>query len=93
MLNGRNLKRSWHVVVADTAKKHLKRIPNKDTERIEKVFDEMREDPFGGDIAKFRDNSNRWRRRVGSYRILYNILFDEGIVFVYNIRRRTSSTY
>ena len=93
MLNGHNLKKSWRVVVADTAKKHLKRIPYKDAERMEKVTDEMRIDPFSGDVVKFSDGGNRWRKRIGNYRIMYNILFDEGIVFIYDIRRRASNIY
>jgi hypothetical protein len=26
-------------------------------------------DPFGGDILKLEGESNRWRRRIGNYRI------------------------
>ena len=93
MLNGHNLKKNWRVVVANIAQKHLKRLPDKDVERIGKVTDEMGVDPFSGDIVKFGDGGSRWRRRVGSYRIMYNILLDEGVVFIYDISRRTSSTY
>jgi mRNA-degrading endonuclease RelE of RelBE toxin-antitoxin system len=31
----------------------------------------MAEDPFYGDIIKLEGANNRWRRRLGSYRVLF----------------------
>jgi mRNA-degrading endonuclease RelE of RelBE toxin-antitoxin system len=30
-------------------------------------------DPFAGDILKLQGEGNRWRRRVGNYRIFFSI--------------------
>lgn len=87
------LNMNWHIIVSDTAKKNLSRIPANDSQRIEIVVEDMKYGPFRGDIAKLDADENRWRRRMGSYRILFKILSDKRIVFVYDIIRRTSKTY
>jgi mRNA-degrading endonuclease RelE of RelBE toxin-antitoxin system len=33
----------------------------------------LAEDPFSGDIIKLEGAENRWRRRVGSYRVFFII--------------------
>jgi len=35
----------------------------------------MREDPFRGDIKRLKGQPNSWRRRVGNYRIIYDLYF------------------
>jgi mRNA-degrading endonuclease RelE of RelBE toxin-antitoxin system len=34
-----------------------------------------------------------WRRRTGNYRIFYDLLFDEHMIVLTAIKRRTSTTY
>ncbi len=36
---------------------------------------------------------NTWRRRIGAYRVLYEIHPDKKIIYVFEIKRRTSTTY
>ena len=93
MLNGESSKKSWCAVVTNSAKKQLRRISAKDKKRVEATIQEVEENPFGGDVAKLGGEGSRWRRRIGSYRIMYNILHQDRIVFIYDVRRRTSSTY
>jgi len=52
----------------------------------------MVEDPFMGDILKMAGKDS-WRRRVGSYRIFYNIHRDLKLIYIFEITRRTSKTY
>ena len=84
---------SWDVVVTKYARKQVFRFPRKDAERIEIALREMEENPFRGDIVKLGGAGNRWRRRTGNYRVLFNVLPEERTVFVYEIKRRTGSTY
>ncbi|MBM3260922.1 hypothetical protein FJY93_00720 [Candidatus Kaiserbacteria bacterium] len=49
--------------------------------------------PFLGDIQKMKGKDNVWRRRIGAYRIFFEIYPLVRIVHVYHIERRTSSTY
>ena len=46
-----------------------------------------------GDIVKLGGEDNIWRRRVGNYRIKYRVSMEEKIIDIYDIERRTSSTY
>ena len=93
MLNGQNLSENWRIILADSPKKRLRRIPAKDSERISQAIDEMAVNPFTGDIQKIGGEENAWRRRIGNYRILFDVLFVERIVHINDIDRRTSKTY
>ena len=93
MSNGESSKKGWRAVVTSIAEKQLHRIQSEDRERVELVIIDMEENPFRGDIVKLGGGGNRWRRRIGNYRLIYNILYEERIVFIYDVRRRTSSTY
>ena len=84
---------SWLVVLTNIAEKQLRRIPREYRERIDEILREMREDPFRGDVIKLGGAGERWRRRIGAYRIMYNLSQKERTLFIYDIRRRTSSTY
>jgi mRNA-degrading endonuclease RelE of RelBE toxin-antitoxin system len=55
-----------------------------------RALDELQNDPFSGDIKALKPG---WRRRVGSYRVFYDLLADEKRIVVTAIERRTSTTY
>jgi len=84
---------NWHIHVVDQAKKQIKRLPKYDAVRIEATIDTMALDPFSGDIEKIKVQDNAWRRRVGAYRILYELLSEKRAIFILDVRRRTSTTY
>lgn len=71
----------------------MKHIPSPDLSRIEEVIDGMRENPFVGDLHKLGGSDAEWRRRVGRYRIIFELSVAERSLFITDIRRRTSKTY
>lgn len=73
--------------------KFLKKTPREDGERILLVIDELLFNPFNGDIQKMKGEENSWRRRIGSYRIFYEILSREKIIHLFHAERRASNTY
>lgn len=81
----------WLIFLTNLAKKHLGRIPKEEAGQIFEAIEEMRASPFSGDVAKL--NKNNWRRRVGNYRIIFQILPKESTIFVLGIARRASTTY
>ena len=93
MSNGKSSNRSWRVVLADRTKKQLRRIPVTSRERISRALNAIESDPWSGDIDKLDGDEISWRRRVGNYRIIFDILSTERVVFIHEITRRTSSTY
>ena len=84
---------AWQLRIAKQAARKLKKIPRKDQERIAGDIAEMRASPFRGDIARLSNASAAWRRRVGSYRIFFDVDAEGLIVDVTDIRRRTTTTY
>ena len=57
------------------------------------VINELATNPFVGDIQKMKGEENIWRKRVGSYRVRYEIIKEEKVVHVFRVERRTSKTY
>lgn len=84
---------SWKIYIRGKAEKRLKRLPGKDSERIKLTIDEIAENPYGGDVEKMGGEENTWRRRVGAYRIKYEIFPKENFIHVFEMERRTSNTY
>jgi mRNA-degrading endonuclease RelE of RelBE toxin-antitoxin system len=82
----------WTVVLAGPARKSLKRIPAGDRKRIESALGEMQQNPFQGDIRKLQRLPG-FRRRVGNWRILFEVVVERRHVVIAAIERRTSTTY
>lgn len=87
------LKRNWVLQIDPAVFKNLKKMPRKDVERILFIIENLPFNPFVGDIQKMKSEKNIWRRRIGSYRIFYEILPDLSIIHVFRVERRTSKTY
>ena len=84
---------AWQLRIAKQVARKLKKVPRKDQERIAEAIVEMRASPFRGDIARLKNESAAWRRRVGNYRIFFDVDVEELLVNVTDIRRRTTTTY
>jgi len=80
------------VVLAGPARKSLKRIPASDKTRILSALAEMQQDPFQGDIRKLQGLPG-FRRRVGNWRVMFDLILEERRIVVAAIERRTSTTY
>lgn len=84
---------NWQICVRGKAKRQLKKLPRDYIEHVERVIDEMEINPYGGDVQKMDGADNVWRRRVGSYRVKFEVYENEKLVYIFSIERRTSSTY
>lgn len=84
---------NWILIINPSVKKQLKRIPKSDAERIVFIIQELAANPYAGDIEKMEGEEDSWRRRIGSYRIFYEINAAKEIIHVFDLKRRTSSTY
>jgi mRNA interferase RelE/StbE len=83
---------SWIVAVGSGARKNLRRVPAADQRRIIAALDAMQSDPLAGDVTKLV-GQDTFRRRVGNYRIIFQIDFRARAVAVIDIVRRTTTTY
>ena len=84
---------AWKLQIAGPAQKEYQRLPANDQLRVKAALLAMQEDPFRGDIKRLKGQPTAWRRRVGSYRIIYDLYFDQHLLIVNGIVRRTSTTY
>lgn len=84
---------NWVLRVDPVVYKFLKRIHTRDAERILVAVNYLTIDPFYGDIQKMGGEKNVWRRRIGSYRIKYEIIPQDKTIHVFRAERRTSKTY
>jgi mRNA-degrading endonuclease RelE of RelBE toxin-antitoxin system len=82
---------AWEIHVTRPAEKELSEIPRRDRERIFRGLAAMRTDPFSGDMARLKTQATAWRRRVGNWRVFFDLYPDRKLVSA--IRRRTSTTY
>jgi len=84
---------TWNILVASPARKQRARFPAKDQAQISAAIAQMADDPFAGDVLKLEGEVNRWRRRVGSYRVFFFVEVPNHTVFITAMVRRTSNTY
>ena len=84
---------TWTVRVAKRAEKQLAKVPVKSRRLLLAALVEMRQNPFSGDVALLTSQRSTWRRRVGAYRIFFDVYPDKHYVDVLDIARRTSTTY
>jgi len=88
-----NSNENWVLQVDPVVYKFLKKIPRREAERILATVNDLPRDPFYGDIQKMGGEKNVWRRRIGSYRIKYEVIPQERVIHVFRAERRTSRTY
>ena len=53
----------------------------------------MRQNPFTGDVARLKGEPSTFRRRVGDWRVLFDVYVSHRIVEVVAIVRRTTTTH
>lgn len=84
---------NWELRIRDNVYKQLAKFPPKDQKRLLKAIELLLSNPFAGDIQKMEGEENVWRRRIGSYRIRYEIIIKDSVIYVFLVERRTSKTY
>lgn len=83
---------NWDLKIDPSVFKVLKKFPEKDSEYIWKSMNILHINPYLGDIKKLK-GENSWRKRIGAYRIFYEIQTESKLVLIFHLERRTSNTY
>ena len=84
---------NWQLGVDSSVYAVLTRFPRKDARRVSEVIESLAMNPYAGDVKKLGGKDNLWRRRVGAYRIFYEISTTRRRVDVSEVDRRGSKTY
>ena len=83
----------WRLTLRKKVRKQISRIPERDKIRILEALVDMEMDPFAGDTSKLEGTPPAWRRRIGDWRIVFDVKKDRRVVEILWIRRRGSKTY
>ena len=83
----------WELLIANPARRTIRDMPRADGEQILDALEEMRTDPYSGDIKLLKGTNRAWRRRVGAWRIMFDVRADIRIVVIHDVERRGSNTY
>ena len=60
---------------------------------IKLAFEEMLTDPFSGDVKPLAGAEGHLRRRIGDWRIFFELLPEQRLIVVKSVQRRGSKTY
>lgn len=88
-----NLKKNWVLKIDRDVYKDLLRFHKDYAKKILNIIENLPSDPYFGDIKKIKGEKFLWRRRVGSYRIFYDLYPNENLIYALWVERRTSKTY
>lgn len=84
---------NWSLNVAKPAQKKLARLLPKDQEKIRAALELLRNDPYHANIKPLKEYHISWNKRVGNWRILFDLYANRNHIDVIAIERRTTTTY
>ena len=84
---------NWELQIPKKVVRQLKRFPRKESERLISNIQQLVFNPYAGDIEKMSGEDDLWRRRIGSYRIKYDVNIARKSIVIISVERRVSHTY
>lgn len=84
---------NWGLVITSRAKRQLHRLSTAERKYIDQIFGDLCDDPFVGDVKFLRGTGGAMRRRVGDWRIIYDLHESKRLIVVTAVTRRASNTY
>lgn len=88
-----NSNTNWELHIDDKVYKVLKKIPQSETKKITQAIRALPDNPYAGDLRKVRGEEGTWRRRIGEYRIFYEVHQHERRIDIRWVERKGSNTY
>ncbi|MFA0757778.1 MAG: hypothetical protein PVTTEEND_002153 [Candidatus Fervidibacter sp.] len=83
--------RFYEVRVARSSDKEIQGLPSEIRKRVEDAIRGLASNPFPSGCEKLQGERNRWRLRVGKYRIIYSVDTEQRIVRVEKVRLRSEA--
>lgn len=83
----------WSVRVTERAVKSLDQAPRPEQKRLRAVLGEMVANPTAGNLKRLYNERSAFRRRVGDWRIFFDVDPERRAVDVSSVERRTTTTY
>jgi mRNA-degrading endonuclease RelE of RelBE toxin-antitoxin system len=74
---------NWDLELARAAQRALREMPARDRGRINRALNDIKTDPLSGDITALRGAyRGLYRRRVGSWRIIFGLKPENRVVLI-----------
>ncbi len=80
--------KKYKISLSNSAEKALKRLPKQDLRRVVAKLESLSIDPFPAGCRKLEGEAHAFRVRVGIYRIIYDVIAAELIIYVLKIANR-----
>lgn len=84
---------AYPVELRPAAQRDLRRVPERDLERLEPAILSLGDEPRQRASAKLKAEEQVYRLRLGQYRVIYEIFEEAKLVVVTRVRRRGEGTY
>ena len=85
---------NWKVIITARAKKDLRKLTKSGFDQVSGIIDQLSVNPFDfSNLHKLSGQDKTWRIRKGNYRIKFELFQKEKAIFVFEVKRRTSTTY
>jgi len=83
--------RRWRIVMSRSAQKSVKKMPKTLLRRIDTWITDIHSgtSPLSGDVKKLNHQASSYRKRIGNYRIFFEIMYSEVVVYIIDVKRRT----
>ncbi len=78
----------WKVFIPKQVDKELSKLPPEIREQIERALRKLAQNPFSPGVEKMEGRPERWRMRVGKYRIVFRIDEDERTLVIVTVGHR-----
>ena len=82
------MRKSFKIIIHRKAAKELNGLTANMRNRIIEALREKEANPFAGDIKPVKGLRGMFRRRVGDYRIIFTINFEESVIVILRIGHR-----
>lgn len=79
---------AYRVEIKQSAQKEIAALPRRDQRRVVAAIEGLAEEPRPSGVRKLSGEDDRYRIRVGEYRVVYEIADKQLIVWVIRVRHR-----
>ena len=78
----------YQVIIQQSAQKQLRLLPVEISSRIDPRLKALANDPRPAGCIKLKGEENRWRIRIGDYRVIYTINDTTFTIFILKVSHR-----
>lgn len=83
---------TWAVLIANRARRQLRKVSISDRDTVDFLLDEVQQDPFSGDFKFLKGTDRAIRRRSADWRILYDVDRERRLIKILSVERRVSQS-